>query len=176
MPFRNISMCFEKNWAKNAHWAIPGKCDQMRGYKTPCSILFAIFQRVGLQIFVLTIHKLQNAKDNIFLYLPGIVVFRKLQNDAFVRLQNVAPCSNITHISGRLSLESPHSFPTWIVQDYLISKQKPTEFKSVSSFSPQLTVFSLLLFSQDYQNLVFNIYENVIFLIEIFLIAWIDFN
>ena len=25
------------------------------------------------------------------MYVPGIVVFRKLQNDAFVRLQNVAP-------------------------------------------------------------------------------------
>ena len=24
--------------------------------------------------------------------LPGIVVFRKLQNDAFVRLKNVVPC------------------------------------------------------------------------------------
>ena len=117
-----------------------------------------------------------NTAEFGFFILPGIVVFRKLQNDAFVRLQNVAPCSNITHISGRLSLESPHSFPTWIVQDYLISKQRPTECKSVSSFSPQLTVFSLLLFSQDYQNLVFNQYENIIFLIEIFLIAWVDFN
>ena len=35
MSFGNISMCFEKNWAKNAHWAISGNCDQMRGYKTP---------------------------------------------------------------------------------------------------------------------------------------------
>ena len=63
MPFRNISMCFERNLAFNAHWAIQGKCDQVRGYKTSCAILFGIGLEGGLHIFVPGIHTHQNAKD-----------------------------------------------------------------------------------------------------------------
>ena len=37
-------------------------------------------------------------------------------------------------------------------------------------------LFSLLLFSQDYQDLVFNLYKNMIFLIKFLLVAWVYFN
>ena len=45
----------------------------------------------------------------IALLKPGIVVFRKLQNDAFVRLQNVASCSNISIQWLHQNLIEPHS-------------------------------------------------------------------
>ena len=137
---------------------------------------FDFWKKFDFWIFFITDTKM--LKKNLELVNKGLKL--ELSNPNYFGRRFMAgewqPWSALIFPSGRLSLESPHSFPTWIVQDYLISKQGPTEFKSVSSFSPQLTVFSLLLFSQDYQNLVFNIYENVIFLIEIFLIAWIDFN
>ena len=67
----NIYICVPNHWPKSALWTIHMISNQNRGVKTPCSILFVIFQRVGLHIYVLTIHKLQNAKDDNFLHLLG---------------------------------------------------------------------------------------------------------
>ena len=71
MPFRNISMCFERNWANNPHWTIQDNCDQMRVYKTSCAILFGNDLEAGLHIIVLTFLNLQNAKEEKSLYQIG---------------------------------------------------------------------------------------------------------
>ena len=61
-------MCFEGNWANKAHWAFQENCDLMRGYKTSCALLFGIDHEAGLHIFVLAVHKIQNAKEEKSLY------------------------------------------------------------------------------------------------------------
>ena len=71
MPFRKISICFERNWTNNAHWEMQGNCGQMRVYKTSCAILFEIDLEAGLHIFVSAIQKLQNAKDEKSSYQLG---------------------------------------------------------------------------------------------------------
>ena len=61
-----ISRGVQNHWPNSALWSIHIISTQNRGSKPPCSILFVIFQRVGLHIFIFDIHKLLKCKRRSF--------------------------------------------------------------------------------------------------------------
>ena len=63
MPFYNIFVRLEQNWPNDAQWGIQENFNQYRGVRTPLCVLFENDWRVGLHIFGLGIHKLQNGEE-----------------------------------------------------------------------------------------------------------------